>query len=138
MLLKKDIKKVFVTGGAGFIGSHIVDILMKDGKEVTVFDNLSSGKKEFLKKHLNTKNFKFIKGDLLSENDLEEALTNDTDLIFHLAANPDISQGIKDPTLDFKQTIVATFNLLKVIKKEKLEDSFIFQVAGCTVTWVQL
>lgn len=124
------IKKVFVTGGAGFIGSHIVDILMLQGKQVTVFDNLSSGKKDFIKQHLGKKNFKLVIGDLLKIKEIKQSLPKDTDLIFHLAANPDISKGIEDPTLDFKQTIVATFNLLQVMREKKIKQLVYFSGSG--------
>ena len=51
MLLGKSVKKIFLTGGAGFIGSHIVDWLLKEGYKITVFDNLSNGRKDFLEHH---------------------------------------------------------------------------------------
>ena len=60
MLLGETIKKVFVTGGAGFIGSHIVEWLINDGYEVTVFDNLSNGKKDFLSSLLDNDKLNFI------------------------------------------------------------------------------
>ena len=66
--------KIFITGGAGFIGSHLVDRLLKDGGEVTVFDNLCSGKMEFLDQHENDPNFKFVQGDLLDLDALNQRL----------------------------------------------------------------
>ncbi len=129
MILNKNMKNIFITGGAGFIGSHIVDVLVAENKNVTIFDNLSSGKKEFVKESMNKKNCTFIKGDLLNPKDLT-ALPKNTDTVFHLAANPDISKGIKDPTLDFNQTIVATFNLLQEMKTKKIKNLVYFSGSG--------
>lgn len=129
MFLPKNVKKVFVTGGAGFIGSHLVDRLILDGKNVKVFDNLSSGKKEFLKKSSDNKNFRLIKGDLLKKDQLEKGLNN-TDIVFHLAANPDIAKGIEDPALDFNQTIVATFSLLQVMREKRIKKLVYFSGSG--------
>jgi len=66
---------VFVTGGAGFIGSHIVDRLIDDGNSVTVYDNLSSGKREFIKHHLGNNKFTFIEADLIDNEKITEAYT---------------------------------------------------------------
>lgn len=130
MFLPKNIKNVFITGGAGFIGSHLVDILIAEGKQVTVFDNLSSGKKDFLTRNMHKKNFHLSIGDLLKPQRIENALNNETDIVFHLAANPDIAKGITDPTLDFNQTIVATFNLLQVMRKKQIKKLVYFSGSG--------
>jgi UDP-glucose 4-epimerase len=79
--------KVLVTGGAGFIGSHLVDALMVRGDEVCVFDNLSIGSLENVRRWLDSPNFTFIKGDLLSPADLEKLEIERYSVIFHLAAN---------------------------------------------------
>ncbi len=126
----KDIQRVFITGGAGFIGSHVVDELLAAGKKVVVFDNLTSGKIEFINHHIDNPHFKFIKGDLLNKNDLKKVFREKIDTIIHLAANPDISKGITDPELDFKQTIVATFNLLMEMKEKKIMKIIYFSGSG--------
>lgn len=111
--------KYFITGGAGFIGSHLVNHLMKN-HQVVVYDNLSSGSKDFIKQHLKKKSFKFIKGDLLNKEFLEKSIKG-ADFVFHLAANPDISSSVSNPNLDFQQGTVATFNLLEAMRKNKIK-----------------
>ena len=66
--------KILVTGGAGFIGSHLVDRLIEKGNRIIVFDNLSSGKMEFIEHHLENPDFTLIKGDLLDQEAIEKSL----------------------------------------------------------------
>lgn len=82
-----------VTGGAGFIGSHLVDALMSRGEYVYVFDNLSTGSLENVKHWLGNRKFNFIKGNLLSPTDLEKLKIEHYSIIFHLAANPEVRLG---------------------------------------------
>lgn len=110
--------KYFITGGAGFIGSHLVDSLIKNGV-VTVYDNLSSGSKNFIARHLKKDNFRFIKNDLLDRKSLEKAIRG-SDFVFHLAANPDIQSSVANPSLDFEQGTLATFNLLEAMRKNNV------------------
>ena len=111
--------RVLVTGGAGFVGSHLVDALMSQGKEVYVFDNLSTGSLENVKHWLNSSNFRFIKGDLLRPSDLENLKNEDFSIIFHLAANPEVRLSSIDPDVHFQQNIVATYNLLELIRRDE-------------------
>lgn len=106
--------KYFVTGGAGFIGSHLVERLI-DRHEVTVYDNLSSGKLQFIEHRQDKGNFRFIKGDLLDLDTLRKALSGH-DIVFHLAANPDVRAGSQKTNLDLEQGIVATYNLLEAMR----------------------
>jgi len=105
----------FVTGGAGFIGSHLVDRLMAEGNRVTVYDNLSSGRKEFIAHHLENPLFKFIQGDLLEEGLLRESM-NGHDIVFHLAANPEAREGNFRTRLDLEQNTMATYNFLESMR----------------------
>ena len=113
-------KRIFITGGAGFIGSHLVDRLIKNN-QVTVYDNLTSGKRSYLKEHLGKKNFKFIVGDLLDFKKLKQAIKKQ-DVIFHLASNPDIAKSLKQPDLDLKQGIIATFNVLEAMRLNEVKE----------------
>lgn len=106
--------RYFVSGGAGFIGSHLVDRLVDMG-EVTVYDNLSSGKKEFIKHHLGRNSFQFIQADLLELDTLKKAM-KDHDAVFHTAANPEVRAGIEDTRLDLKQGTIITYNVLEAMR----------------------
>ena len=111
--------KCFITGGAGFIGSNLVDSIIKE-HEVTVFDNLSLGKKEFINHHLQNKNFNFIQADLLDFKKLKESI-KDRDIVFHLAANSDISNNqITDS--DFKNGTIATYNVLEAMRLNNVKQ----------------
>lgn len=123
-------KTFFITGGAGFIGSHFTDILLDMGKEVIIFDNLSSGKLDFIKHHKKNPHLTFIKGDLLNQKQLASAINRNIDFVIHLAANPDISKGIEDPSVDYNQTIVATFNLLMEMKNKKVKKILFLSGSG--------
>ncbi len=113
--------KIIVTGGAGFIGSHLVDRLLSEGNEVTVIDNLSSGRMEFLDVHARDPNFKFIKLDLLESEKLKKAISS-VDMIYHLAANPDVRLGAEDTRVHLEQNIISTYNLLEAMRINKLRN----------------
>jgi len=105
---------IFITGGAGFVGSHLVDRFL--GKHaVTVYDNLSSGRKEYISRHLANKRFRFVRGDLLNLPALKRAIRG-ADAVFHLAANPDIRHGIRVTNVDLRQGTVATYNVLEAMR----------------------
>ena len=106
--------KYFVTGGAGFIGSHLVDKLV-NMNTITVYDNLSSGKREFIEPHLNRDSVQFINADLLKLDALKKAM-KDHDVVFHMAANPETRVGIEDTDLDLKQGVIATYNVLEAMR----------------------
>jgi UDP-glucose 4-epimerase len=106
---------VLVTGGAGFIGSHLVDKLCEKN-EVTVFDNLSSGKLQNVERWLSEPNFTFVREDLLKPRKLDETLSS-CDIVFHLAANPEVRAGSVNPKVHYEQNVTATFNLLEATRK---------------------
>jgi len=107
--------KAFVTGGAGFIGSHLVDKLILRGDEVTVYDNLSSGDTKYIKHHLGNPSFKFIKADLLDLEIIKKEIKNH-DVVFHIAANPYVRLGETQTRLDLEQGTIATYNVLEAMR----------------------
>ena len=109
-------KRMFVTGGAGFIGSHLVDRLVQDGCEVTVYDNLSSGKMDNIAHHLGQNGFTFIEADILDIGTLKDAMAGH-DLIWHLGANTDIPGGNKVTDLDLRNCTLATHNVLEAMRQ---------------------
>lgn len=113
-------KSILITGGAGFIGSHLADRLVDLASEVVVFDNLSAGSLSNLKECLKRRNFRFVKGDLLDPKAIAKAVEG-RDLIFHLAANPEVRIGAEDTKVDFEQNLVATRNLLEAARVAKVE-----------------
>jgi len=106
--------KCLVTGGAGFIGSHLVDKLIEKNNDVTVLDNLSSGKEEFIEHHMKNDKFSFIKADLIDKEVLIDKI-RDIDVVFHIAANPDVRLGATKPDIARKD-IIATYNLLDAMR----------------------
>ena len=118
---ERSINTILVTGGAGFIGSHIVDRLMDTGCKVVVFDNFSSGQMEFIEHHLDDVNFSLIKGDLLNTGEIDAAC-NGVDLVYHAAANPDVRLGAVDTKVHFEQNITATYNLLEAMRKNAVPN----------------
>ncbi|MEM4089042.1 MAG: NAD-dependent epimerase/dehydratase family protein, partial [Candidatus Micrarchaeaceae archaeon] len=112
-----------MTGGAGFIGSNMVEALLKLGANVVAYDNLSSGRYEFLKEFEKYKGFKFIEGDLLNLDKLSVSMKrSNADAVVHLAANPDIRLGIKYTNLDLRQGTIATYNVLEAARKSDVRD----------------
>ena len=104
--------KVFVTGGAGFIGSNLVGRLLDEGHEVTAHDNLSLGRREFLVGCRGRDGFRFIEGELLEAKATFAALEGH-EAVFHLAANSDIAAGARTTDTDLRQGTLATYNVLE-------------------------
>lgn len=110
-------KKIIITGGAGFIGSNLVDILAEKKLKITVLDNLTTG----FKKHLNiNKNLKFLRCNLLEKEKLKKIFKGH-DFVFHFAANADIKNGLKNPKKDLEQNAIVTFNVLEAMRFNKIK-----------------
>lgn len=107
--------KIFVTGGAGFIGSHLVDRLLQDDHELIVFDNLSTGQERFLEGASQHKHFRMIRGDILDTARLKQAISG-CEFVFHFAANADVRFGLEHPYKDLEQNTIATFNVLEAMR----------------------
>lgn len=107
--------RMFVTGGAGFIGSNLADRLLAAGHAVTVYDNFSTGRRVFLAEALRSSRFTLIEGDLLALPELKRAMAGH-DFIFHLAANADVRFGTEHPNKDLEQNTIVTFNVLEAMR----------------------
>lgn len=112
--------RYFVTGGAGFIGSNLVDRLLADGHAVTAYDNLSTGQRRFLADALRHPNFRLVEGDVLDESKLTAAVSGGDfaghDFVFHFAANADVRFGTDHPRRDLEQNTIATHNVLEAMR----------------------
>ena len=113
-------RSILVTGGAGFIGSHLVERLLLDN-EVTVLDNFSSGRIEFLEPYRDIPDFHLLTGDLMNPKILDNAVSG-KDFIFHLAANPDVKLGSEDTHVHLEQNVLATYNLLEAMRKNDVRQ----------------
>ncbi|MDF2956242.1 NAD-dependent epimerase/dehydratase family protein [Candidatus Alkanophaga liquidiphilum] len=107
--------RVVVTGGAGFIGSHVVDRLVASDAAIVVLDDLSSGSLKFIEAHLTKENFEFHKVNLASDD--VTSFFEDVDEVWHLAANPDVRVGAERPDVHFERNIVATYNVLEAMRR---------------------
>ena len=117
--------KILVTGGAGFIGSHLCDVLIADGHNVTVVDNLVLGKVENIEHLINNPNFRFLREDLNNGHAMNMIFKDgEFDMVYHLAANSDIQKGGKDPMVDYQLTFNTTFNVLQMMKKYEVKKFF--------------
>jgi UDP-glucose 4-epimerase len=110
-----------VTGGAGFIGSHLVDRLVLEGWRVRVLDNFSTGRLENIKHHVDNEMVEVVKGDL---KDLEvvKSAVEGVDVVFHFAANPEVRVSTTNPEIHFNENVVATFNLLEAMRREGVRE----------------
>lgn len=112
--------KYLVTGGAGFIGSHIVDKLLLQGHKVKVYDNFSTGRKIFIQHNLTKKNFELIRADLSNTKKLNESM-KEVDFVFHLAAHADVRSGFNDHFIDHRENLEMTQNVLEAMIKNKVK-----------------
>ncbi len=112
--------KCFVTGGAGFIGSNLADRLLASGGEVVVYDNFSTGQREFVEQAARHPGFRLVEGDVLDAAALTSAMRG-SDFVFHLAANADVRFGLEHPRRDLEQNTLATFNVLEAMRENGIK-----------------
>lgn len=112
-----------ITGGAGFIGSHLTDALIKMNLDVNVLDNLTSGNLLNLKKHFSNPNLGFEKANLSDSESVSRALIG-IDTVFHVAANPEVRTGYQYPGISYEENIYGTFCLLECIRKSNVKNLF--------------
>ncbi|KXB07498.1 hypothetical protein AKJ52_00105 [candidate division MSBL1 archaeon SCGC-AAA382C18] len=115
-------RKVLVTGGAGFIGSHLVDRLVKEGAEVVVVDNLRDGRRENLSSSIDE--IEFREADVRDQEAIKE-IVEEVETIFHLAANANVPNSVENPEYDFETNAGGTFNILRASLDNDL-DSIVF------------
>jgi UDP-glucose 4-epimerase len=105
----------FITGAAGFIGSTLVDRLLRDGHTVVGYDNMSTGQERFLEHARTSAHFKLVVGDILDAEALTRAMAG-ADIVFHFAANADVRFGTDHPSRDLEQNTIGTFRVLDAMR----------------------
>lgn len=125
MFSMEEFSKVLVTGGAGFIGSHLVDQLMSMGFFVRVVDNLSSGSLGNIKGWLGNSRFEFIHADLKDLTVAKKSVEG-VEVVFHLAANPEVRVGEVDPSVHFNENLLVTFNVLEAMREVRAVRVIVF------------
>lgn len=125
-------KRILLTGGAGFIGSHILDFLMSHGSNVTVLDNLVSSTTKYLEQYFENNKFKFVKGDILEYSLVNDLTSKDIDMIIHMAADPNVKTSVENPIDNFKINVRGTLNLLEAMRKNDV-PTFVFASSGGTL-----
>ncbi|MEM3512435.1 MAG: SDR family NAD(P)-dependent oxidoreductase, partial [Candidatus Jordarchaeales archaeon] len=113
--MKLERKRVLVTGGCGFIGSHLVDKLVERECEVVVLDNLSGSTVENIEGHVKSGRVKLIVGDVRDYEKVREYV-RDVEVVFHFAAQADVRRSVSDPRSDFEVNVRGTINVLEAVR----------------------
>lgn len=117
--------RVLVAGGAGFIGSHLIDALLKENHTVICIDNFFMGTKENIKHLSSNKNFIFYEQNLCYLDKLNMVFQKEKiEYVFHLAANSDIQASAKNPSIEYENTYTTTFNLLECMRLNDVKNLF--------------
>jgi len=123
-------RNFLITGGAGFIGSHLVDQLMRKGFKVAVLDNMSTGALANISQHIGMKDFRLVKGDVRNARKLREEVKR-SNTVFHLAALADIQRSVKDPLLTNEINLLGTLNLLESCRSADID--LLVYASSCAV-----
>jgi len=113
------VQRALITGGAGFIGSNLADRLAAEGVEIVLYDNLSTGRIEFVEGVLQRPHVALVRGDVCDLDALTKA-GEGCDIVFHLAANADVRHGLEHPRRDLEQNTIATWNVLEAMRKNAI------------------
>ena len=117
--------RVLITGGAGFIGSHVVDAALESGHEVTILDDLSTGRRENL-----NPGARFVEGDLRIDDDVRAAVSQAPEIVLHLAAQIDVRRSVEDPAFDAEVNVAGTARLLEHVRLANPSAHVIFSSTG--------
>lgn len=123
--------KILVTGGAGFIGSHLVDALIAKGHTTIVVDSLIEGRKENIEHQLNAGKCEFIKGDIRDKDLILNKLPK-VDMVYHFAADPDVRSSVPNPMGSYDHNMNGTLNILEYIRAKGIKK-MVFASSGGTV-----
>jgi UDP-glucose 4-epimerase len=115
-----DIHRPFVTGGAGFIGSHIVDRLAQIATNVTIYDNFSTGQEQSISHHAGNPKIRVVRADVLDSERLKKEMAG-CDFVFHFQANADVRGGTKQTRIDLEQNTIATWNVLEAMRINEIK-----------------
>ena len=117
-------KKLLITGGAGFIGSNLIEYLLKQNNEVVCLDNLSTGFKKNIAPYIDNNNFRFIEGDIRDYDSVSKAMVG-CDKVFHLVALIGIPYSYISPLAYIRTNIEGTYNVLEAAKNLNIEQVLI-------------
>jgi UDP-glucose 4-epimerase len=116
-----NIRRAFVSGGAGFIGSHIADRLVTAGVHVTIYDNFSTGQESFVSHHADDPKVGVVRADILDTERVNREMAG-CDFVFHLQANADVRGGMRATHIDLEQNTIATWNVLEAMRRNEVKN----------------
>ena len=120
--------KIIITGGAGFIGKHLVELLIKKENDITIFDNFSNSKEESVM-YLKNLGAKIVKGDIRKIGEINNAI-KDHDIVIHLAAKISVEESIKSPSETFQTNVEGTKNVLIACEKNQIKKIIVASSAA--------
>lgn len=132
-------ENIMITGGAGFIGSHLAGKLLAAGKKVVCVDNFELGKKENVEKYLDNPHFKLVELDVSNVDALSELLKQEEiERVYHLAANSDIQKSARIPGVDFTNTFSTTYAVVEGMRRNDIKKLFFASTSAVYESGVNL